>query len=297
MRILVTGASGFLGQAITRHLAEQGHFVVAAGRTPVAHCRQFVPLPEIEVADWRFLVDRADCIIHLAAIAHTRGVPLLRLKAVNCDAAIALARSLESGQKLIFMSSIRAQGQGTRDVPLLESGASLPNDYYGQMKLEAECQLVAHCPQVCILRPVTVYGPGVKAGMRRLSQMLNLPLPLPFAGLIERRSYLSIETLAEAVGFAVHKSLIGRFNLADPEPVSLSELAKWYRSTQGRPEHLFQLPERLLLAGASMLGLHDFAKLAFEPLSVSVDKLRAAGFSFSRTSSREFIEDWARSTS
>jgi len=297
MRILVTGASGFLGQAITRHLAEQGHFVVAAGRRPVAHCQQFVHLPEIEVTDWRSLADRADCIIHLAAIAHTRGVPRSRLKAVNCDASVALAGSLEPGQKLIFMSSIRAQGQGNRDFPLVESGASVPNDDYGCMKLEAERQVVAHCPQACILRPVTVYGPGVKAGMRRLSQMLKLPLPLPFAGLIERRSYLSVETLTEAVGFAVRNSLIGQYNIADPEPVCLSDLAKWYREVQGRPCRLFQLPERFLLAGASMLGLQDFAKLAFEPLPVSVDKLRAAGFSFSRNSSRESIEDWARATS
>jgi UDP-glucose 4-epimerase len=122
-------------------------------------------------------------------------------------------------------------------------------------------------------------------------------LPLPFGGLIARRSYLSIETLAEAVCFAINKSLNGIYNLSDSEPISLSELARWYREGQGRSPHLFKLPEGILLAGSSMLGLHALAKLAIEPLPVSAEKLRNAGFVQTFTSSRQSIEAWAQSQS
>jgi UDP-glucose 4-epimerase len=112
---------------------------------------QWVDLPEITRADWHMLCVDVDVVIHLAAIAHTRGISDATLQTVNCDAAAALAQALSVKQRLIFLSSIRAVAGSSSSMEIMEDAEPQPLCDYGRAKRDAECAILKLRPDVCVL--------------------------------------------------------------------------------------------------------------------------------------------------
>ncbi|MGL5362016.1 MAG: NAD-dependent epimerase/dehydratase family protein, partial [Bosea sp. (in: a-proteobacteria)] len=212
-RVLVTGASGFVGQALVPALAARGFEVRAAARHPAWTNWQGVPgiehivMPDLALPTrWEPLLEGVTHIVHTAGLAHADGEhDLAAYKRINTDATLRLAMDAKrlGIARFVYLSSIRAQSGPSSPVPLDEAQEPHPTDAYGISKLMAE-RALAHVDLDWVsLRPVLVYGPGVKANMAALLKLARTKLPLPFGSLKGQRSLLSLQNLCSAVAFAL----------------------------------------------------------------------------------------------
>jgi UDP-glucose 4-epimerase len=173
--------------------ARAGHEVVPLGRDVTGDIARF--------SDWRARLAGAGAVVHLAALAHTRGVDETRLRAVNVEASLALGRAAAAaGARMLFMSSVKVLGEETPTEPFNESSVPAPRDAYGRAKAEAEAALRA-VPGLAltVLRPPLVYGPGVKANFLALARAVARGLALAAREHRNRRSLLYAGNLADAV--------------------------------------------------------------------------------------------------
>jgi UDP-glucose 4-epimerase len=261
-RVLLSGAGGFVGRHLLRDLIVRGYHVRTAGRsaTPILPGIEHVAIGDLGAAiDWRPLLDGVDHVVHSAGLAHADSdIPGERYRAVNTEATLALARAALAAdiRRFVFLSSIRAQSGPTSERPLTEADTPAPTDAYGRSKLAAEQGLAGLDLDWIALRPVLVYGPGVKANMAALLRLARLPMPLPLGGLSAKRSLLAIENLCEAVGFALTQACPARrsYIVADPEPLSVAQMLAAMRAGLGRGPGLVPVPSSLLALAARLIG-------------------------------------------
>src|SRR5262245_1495216 len=284
-KLLITGASGFVGQHLTPALAERGHRVVTVVRHPstFGSIVNQVLIKDITGVDWMPLLQDIDVVIHLAAIAH-RGNDVAEAvyDRVNRQVTASLAQATaRAGARLIFMSSVAAQSPPSSDAVLSETDVCLPAGGYGRSKLNAEIDIAASGAQYVILRPTLIYGSGVKGNMRKLIQLARLPVPFPFGAVTNKRSLLSIENLISAIGLLIQRDDIRNevFLIADATPVSLPEIIASLRHGMGRTANSFAIPQSLLLGLVRICRLTETWEKLAGSLVVSVDKLNAIGYS------------------
>lgn len=284
-KLLVTGATGFVGQHLTPALAERGHRVVAVARHPMVFGPTVsqVLIQDVTSVDWMPLLQGVDVVIHLAAIAH-RGAEVDEglYDKVNRQATAALAyATARTGAKLIFVSSIAAQSPSSSDLVLTENDLCLPSGAYGRSKLNAEIDIAASGGQYVILRPPLVYGRGVKGNLRKLIQLARLPFPLPFGAVTNKRSLLAIDNLISAIGLLIQRDNIRNevFLVADATPVSLPEIIASIRHGMGRPANLFAIPPPLLVGLFRTCRLTETWEKLAGNLVISIDKLSSIGYS------------------
>jgi UDP-glucose 4-epimerase len=265
MRVLVTGANGFVGVALCGHLHAHGHEVVPAVRRGSALAGEVVVGDVGGTTDWRSALAGCNAVIHLAARVHvmhdTAQDPQALYRATNTDATLNLARqAAQVGVKrFVFISTIKANGEG-RDAPYLESDAPAPEAAYAISKWEAEQGLLKIAQEtgleVVILRPPLVYGPEVKANFSRLMQTVQKGWPLPLGAIRNRRSLLYLGNFVDAIRVCVeHPAAAGQtFLLDDGQPVSTPELIRAVARAMGRPARLLAVPVRLLEFAGALLG-------------------------------------------
>jgi len=267
MRVLVTGASGFVGAALCRELLARGHTVRAAVRrlvppgTVPPRLHQIL-VPDIAAEfDRRALVDGVGTVVHLAAIAHQSNQIEGELRRVNCTAAVRLAQAA-AGRRFVFLSSVKVHGEDSGSGTYAEDDALNPQDSYGRSKLEAELALnetaARNGIELVIVRPPLVYGPEVKANFLRLLGWVDSGLPLPFASVRNRRSLIYVGNLVDAIArFAEHPAARGPFLVSDEESVSTPELVSRIARALERPARLLPAPPALLRAAGMIAGRRD----------------------------------------
>ncbi|MBY0382793.1 MAG: NAD-dependent epimerase/dehydratase family protein [Xanthobacteraceae bacterium] len=265
MRILVTGATGFIGRNLVPTLIAAGHEVVAAGR------------------NWSGLVHGCEGVVHLAAIAHIgSSISSEDYDRVNHRAVADLALEAQRAgvDRFVFISSIRAQTGSHAYFPITEIDPPQPTDDYGKAKLAAERAIEATSLRFTILRPVTVYGPGVKGNFASLVRLARLPAPLPFGALNRRRSLLDCAALVDAVVFSLSSPCAVRqtFIVADRKPVSVCDIVVALRRGMNRPPAVFSMPRSMLKATLSTFGRGDDIERLDGELIASPAKLISAGW-------------------
>ncbi len=235
-RVLVTGATGFVGRALCADLIENGWHVSAT---------------DMRRHGWEDALPGSDAVFHLAGVAHTRGTESL-YQAVNVEATERLAQAAARAgvRRFVFVSSIKVNGEATPiDRPFRASDAPAPQDGYGRSKWQAEQRLSRIAGlEVAIVRPPLVYGPGVKANFLRLLKLVDTRLPLPFASIRNRRSFIYVGNLASLLRrCADHpKAVDATFLAADGEDLSTPELVRRMATALGRTARIVPFPPFLL---------------------------------------------------
>lgn len=263
--MLVTGATGFVGQALLGELIAHGHEAIPAVRRPAGLLREAV-VPDMHAqADWRAALAGCDAVVHLAARVHlmrdTADDPLARYRATNTDATLNLARqAAQTGvRRFVFVSSIKVNGEGC-DAPYREIDAPAPEDAYAISKWEAEQGLWRIAREtgleVVVLRPPLIYGPGVKANFRRLLDTVARGWPLPLGAIQNRRSLLYLGNFVDVIRVCVeHPAAAGQtFLVDDGRPVSTPELIRAIARAMGRPARLLAIPASALGFAGALLG-------------------------------------------
>lgn len=269
--IALTGATGFIGRHLVAELPKLGYRVRVLLRRPVA-----VP----EGASGAVIGDIAsphnmaaalrdvDAVIHSAGLAHAMsGLPEDDYRAINTQGTMNLARAAERAhvKRFVFLSSIRAQTGPVSAAPITEIDEPRPTDAYGRSKLEAEQGLDTLAIDWAALRPVLVYGPGVKGNMAALVELSRSPWPLPLGGLKAKRSLLSLDNLTSAVDAVLRAPgpLRRPLIVADPDALTVAEIVGALRSGLGRGPGLIPVPASVLRVGAMLAGKSEaFDRLA-----------------------------------
>jgi UDP-glucose 4-epimerase len=284
--IALTGATGFIGRHLARELPKRGYRVRILLRKPSAipiDCTSAVigDLSRLHITNDAFA--GIDAVVHTAGIAHAMsGVPEDDYRSLNTDATVALARSaLAHGVKrFVFLSSVRAQSGPWSRTVLTEDDEPQPTDAYGRSKLAAEQGLATLTMDWVALRLPLTYGSGVKGNLARLTRLGASAYPLPFGLLKARRSVLSVQNLLSALECILnieHRLQIPLL-VADPEPVSVSEMIAIFRRAQDRSPGLIPVPLPLLRAALTTLGRTEEYQRLSEPLVVSPAKLASLGW-------------------
>lgn len=287
IRLLVTGASGFVGRVALAAFARQGFVVRAALRRrpqpPLPAGIETVELPDLSSdLDWKPLLSGIDQVIHLAAIADSAAATPALHDRVNRGATekLALAAANSGISRFIFVSSIRAQCGPSADHALTERDSPTPSDAYGRSKLAAEAAVRAAGVPFSILRPVQLYGPGVKGNFSLLLRAARSRWPLPLKGFVNRRSLLGVDNLVSAIGFALSAPAAAgeTFIVADPGiPPRLADVIAILRQAQGRHPLIVPLP-RYFVEKPMRLVRRDLWERLGGNLRADPGKLLAAGW-------------------
>ena len=284
--IALTGATGFIGRHLLRELPKHGYRIRVLLRRPAE-----VP-PEASSAvvgdiaapqNMAAALRGVDAVIHSAGLAHAMsGHPEDDYRAINTEATVGLARAAERAgiKRFVFMSSIRAQSGPTAEGVLTEEQEPHPTDAYGRSKLGAEQGLADLGIDWVALRPVLVYGPGVKGNMAALLDLVRSPLPLPFGSLKAQRSVLGLDNLVAAVDTALKMPGPVRrpFIVADPDSLTVGDMVAALREGLGRGPGLLPVPASLLGAVARAAGKGEAFERVSGALVASPKALMDAGW-------------------
>ncbi|PTN33320.1 SDR family oxidoreductase [Desulfonatronum sp. SC1] len=295
-RILVTGANGFVGRALCSALRDQGHAVRAAVRTRSV-LDDALPLKSegvsdedvVEVGDidgetdWSDALTGVQVVVHLAGRAHRiqdKAKALSAYRVVNLDGTENMTRqAVKSGVgRVVFVSSIKVNGEQTHGRPFTEDDPPGPEDPYGITKWEAE-QVLAEASaatglEVTILRPPLVHGPGVKGNLLRLMDGIRQGRTLPLGAVRNKRSMLGLENLCSALSLCVAHSTTGTYLLADAETISSRDLVQILAEGMDRKAKLFSVPVAWMEVAAKFAGRQSEFRRLTGSLEVDAGKIR-----------------------
>lgn len=292
--VLVTGATGFVGRHVVRDLQRRGYRVCAASRTPLScddiDYRKLPDLrarPEELVEQFAQLLAGFDFIVHTAALAHTDAPQSdQHYMAINADAseALAIAARIASIQRIVFLSSVRAQTGPSFCGTVDETAPAAPSDAYGRSKRAAEIAIEAALlysqTSWIALRPVLVYGPGVKGNMETLIQWARSSWPLPFGSITARRSLLSVENLVAAIVHALQPTTPSNasYLVADDNAVSLADIITALRAGLLRSPGLLNVSPKVIEWGLHFTGRRRDIDRLLGSLVVETARLRETGW-------------------
>jgi len=292
VKVLVTGANGFVGQAVLLRLnGMSGVTAIGSVRRAAMFADAGAPIATVgelsAQTDWSGALAGVQAVVHTAARVHVMQEaavdPLAEFRRVNVQGTLNLARQAAAAgvRRFVFVSSIKVNGEATQpgsrftadDVPA-------PLDAYGVSKMEAEQGLLALSAQtgmeVVIIRPPLVYGPGVKANFAAMMRWLRRGVPLPLGAIHNRRSLVALDNLVDLIVLCLtHPTAANRtFLVSDGEDVSTTQLLRRMGQALGRPPRLIPVPASILKLAAAMVGKSDVAHRLCGSLQVDISKTR-----------------------
>lgn len=284
-KILVTGANGFIGKALTSRLVEEGFEVRGVSRGVAHGC---MPIGYIDAdTDWSPALDDVDSIVHLAARVHVMrdrvSDPLTAFRKVNVEGTAKLAREAarRGVRRFVFVSSIKVNGESTREgSPFRADDPPAPADPYGISKHEAEQVLLRigreAGMEIVVIRPPLVYGPGVKANFEAMMRWLLRGVPLPFGAIHNRRTLVGLDNLIDLIVACLsHPRAANEVFLAgDAEDLSTPDLLRRLAQALGVPSRLIRVPPSILESAAALLGKRVVAQRLCGNLQVDISKAR-----------------------
>lgn len=269
MKVLVTGASGFVGSRLCRVLKERNHEVTAVCRSLQSSVLVDVADHRIAVGDigpdtdWSQALAGQEAVFHLAARAHvmeeTAADPEQLYRQVNVEGTKSLvAQAASAGvRRFLFLSSIKVSGEKTTTHPFTETMEAAPEDAYGRTKWQAE-QLIRSEPglNATIVRTPLVYGPGVKGNFRKLIKLCSRGWPLPLGAIQNKRSLIYLDNLIDALIHCLnHDQSIGHtFLVSDGEDISTPQLFKKMALALGKPSRVLPVPVSILKLAGQVTG-------------------------------------------
>ena len=283
---LVTGASGFVGRALTQHLGVQaGTRVVCAARShipcPAPNMVYFQCGDELDTQDWRPALNGVKVVIHL--MRDTAASPADEFRRVNVQGSINVARqAADAGvRRFIFISSLKVNGEQTLPGhPFQATDAANPQDPYGISKHEAEQALLAMGREtgmeIVILRPPLIYGPGVRANFERLMRLVQRGVPLPFGAVHNARSMVALENFVDLIALSTwHAQAPGKiFLVSDDHDVSIAQLLRMLASGMKKHIWLIPIPPSLIVALARLAGRSMDASRLLDSLQVDISETK-----------------------
>lgn len=286
-KVVVTGATGFVGRRLCALLARKGYDVVGTTRSLSTVSRdpgyEVLEVGDIgDAVDWDPILGDADFVVHLAARVHVMNEeesdPLAAFRRINVDGTRRLLRSngMRNVKRFVFLSTVKVHGEMTHASPFGALDALTPSDPYAQSKLEAERSLEEIGKEIgletVVIRPPLVYGPGVGGNFYRLMKMVSKGVPLPFGRIDNKRSLVGVDNLCDLILECLsNSSASGRaFLVSDNADVSTAELVRHIAGAMNRPGRLLPIPSVVLRTAAKMLGRSAEAARLTDSLQVDV---------------------------
>ena len=290
MKILITGANGFVGKLLCGELLQQGFFVRAGVRSANS------PLQDIETVivgaidgetDWSNALHKIDVVIHLAARVHVMeddAVDSLgEYRKVNVIGTLNLAQQAANRgmKRFIFLSSIKVNGEQTYlGKPFKEDDTPNPQDNYSLSKYEAEKGLFLIAQktgmEIVVIRSPLVYGSGVKANFASMMKMVQRGVPLPLGAIYNKRSFVYIGNLVTLILRCIdHPAAANQiFFVSDGHDLSTTELLVACATALGVKARLLPVPQSWIGYGARLLGKQNVAQRLCGSLQVDITKTR-----------------------
>jgi len=290
VKILLTGANGFLGSSLAVNLNARPYVRLTAA------VRRRVEIPAsyfFEVSglyantDWSTAVANQQVVIHAAARAHIMkdevSDPLAEYRRINVDGTLNLARQTAAAgvDRFIFISSIKVNGEQTPlGQPFTADDTAAPEDAYGISKWEAEQGLNKIAAEtgmeVVIIRPPLVYGPNVKGNFASMINLVERGFPLPLGAIHNQRSLVALDNLVDLIITCIdHPAAANQVFLAgDGQDLSTTELLRGVAKAAGKRSRLIPFPSSLLMLAATLLGKKLVAQRLLGSLQVDISKAR-----------------------
>lgn len=291
MNIVLTGGTGFVGQKLVDYLLKHTNdsLRLAVRQNPARKFDQRVSLSLIAdisgTENWYDTLVDCKVIIHAAARVHVMDKhadnSLAAYRETNVDGTLNLARQAanQGVKRFIYLSSIKVNGEYTPiDQPFRADDVAMPQCPYSISKYEAEQGLLALAKEtgleVVILRPVLVYGPGVKGNFKHMMAWLQKGIPLPLGLIKNKRSFVSVDNLADLITTCItHPRAANQiFLVSDGVDLSTTELLKKIRTVFAKPVLLLPIPVWVLNSIAKLLGKQIIINRLCGSLQVDINK-------------------------
>jgi nucleoside-diphosphate-sugar epimerase len=287
MRVLVTGATGFVGTALVDRMVREGRCIVRAAvrreasGLPAAVERVIGDLrPDME---WQSALAGVHAVVHLAARVHVMRDaapnPLAEFRRVNVAGTLNLARQAAAAgvHRFVCLSSVKVNGECGAYV---EADPPAPEDAYAISKHEAELGLRRIAAETgmktVIIRAPLVYGAGVRANFQALMRAVHRGIPLPLGAIHNRRSLVALDNLVDFILICIEQPAADNetFLVSDGEDLSTPDLIRRLARAMGRPARLIPVPASVLMGAAALLGKRDVARRLLGSLTVDITKAR-----------------------